>query len=272
MAKLTKVSTENNAPRSGLAKVPSTDGNQAETTNKPRPSEHLAETGTAAPAASFPPSGQSRPAPSPKPTGTGPSGPADGLRAKPAPARQPADQQAEPDPFDPASLRLSQDFAADLGVKKVLTTVPVRKPDKTWWVRVHPAEDYRLPTVVIELKEERETYLVGPALRAELATEATLSPRTIFTGVNRQGTVFLWPVRLPGPDGKIDDWSRSALEAAQRAMTTWVRVTANMNLGAYDISEATGPLPDPSSASTRSRTCCGSASGTGTSTVRTTRF
>src|SRR5215470_9799322 len=77
------------------------------------------------------------------------------------------------DPFDPASLRLSQDFSAQLGVKKVLTTVPVRKPDKAWFVRVHPSEDYRLQTAVVELKEERETYLVAPALWTELAGEST---------------------------------------------------------------------------------------------------
>jgi hypothetical protein len=35
-----------------------------------------------------------------------------------------------PDPFDPESLRLSQDFSAALGVKKALLTVPVRKPAK----------------------------------------------------------------------------------------------------------------------------------------------
>ena len=32
------------------------------------------------------------------------------------------------DPFDPASLRLSQDFAANAGVKKAILTIPVRKP------------------------------------------------------------------------------------------------------------------------------------------------
>jgi hypothetical protein len=34
----------------------------------------------------------------------------------------------EADPFDLASLRLTQDFAAAVGVKRLLTTVPVKKP------------------------------------------------------------------------------------------------------------------------------------------------
>jgi hypothetical protein len=150
-----------------------------------------------------------------------------------------------PDPFDPASLRLTQDLSATLGVKKALLSVPVRKPDRSWFVRVHPEESYRLPTAVIELKEDRETYLVAPALWPALAAEATFSPRALFTAINRQGIVFLWPVRLPGPDGRVDEWSRTALEAAQHSVQHWTRVVANMSLGGYDVLQATGQLPEP---------------------------
>jgi hypothetical protein len=150
-----------------------------------------------------------------------------------------------PDPFDPTSLRLSHDATAGLGVQKALLTVPVRKPDKAWFVRVRPGDEHRLETCVVELKEERETYLVAPALWPVLAGESTFAPRALFTAVNRQGVAFLWPVRLPGPDGKIDSWSQSALEAARLAEGHWVRVQANLSLGAYDVFQATGPLPDP---------------------------
>src|ERR1700722_14531154 len=73
-----------------------------------------------------------------------------------------------PDPFDPARLRLSQSFVSSLRVKKALVTVPLRKPDKSWFVRVHPSEDYMLQTAVVELKEDRETYLVAPLLWNDL--------------------------------------------------------------------------------------------------------
>ena len=59
----------------------------------------------------------------------------------------------EADPFDLASLRLSQDFASAVGVKKLVTTIPVKKPSKEWFVRTHPDPDYRLQTAVLELKE-----------------------------------------------------------------------------------------------------------------------
>ena len=149
------------------------------------------------------------------------------------------------DPFDPERLKLSQDFAADLGVKKAMLTVPVDKPKPEWWVRVRPEETYRLQTLILNMKEDREKFLIAPELRHELVTEPMVSAQAIFTAVNRQGVVFLWPVRLPGPDGKIDQWSKSAMEAATMAMTGWIRMASNMALGAYDCWETTAPLPEP---------------------------
>jgi hypothetical protein len=119
-----------------------------------------------------------------------------------------ASAASEPDPFNPDRLRLGQDFAGGLGVKRVLTTIPVKKPVKEWWIQVHPDESYRIQTCVLELKEDREIYLVDPELWPLLAAESTFGPRALFTGINRQGVLFVWPIRLPGHDGRIDDWNR----------------------------------------------------------------
>jgi hypothetical protein len=161
------------------------------------------------------------------------------------PAERPQPQPVGPDPFNPESLRLGQDFHSSLGVKKALLSIPVRKPDKSWFVRAHPDPDYRLQTAVVELKEERETYLVSRHLWPELTTEATFRTKLLVTAVNRQGTLFLWEANLPRPDGRIDEWSRTALEAINRATSRWVRIAANMSLGAYDLFEAVGQLDDP---------------------------
>lgn len=170
-----------------------------------------------------------------------PSGNHDGTAEKP----EAADTAGGLSQFDPARLRLSQDFGASVGVKKALLTVPVRKPSKEWFLQTHPSEEYRIQTAVLELKEDRETYLVDPALWPELSTESTFGPRAIFTAITRQGVVFLWPVRLPGPDGKLDDWSQSALDAAGMARGRWIRVASNMHLGAYEVFEASADLPAP---------------------------
>jgi hypothetical protein len=171
----------------------------------------------------------------------GSNGRIDGLAGAGADVAKP-----EADPFDVTSLRLSQDFASAVGVKKLVTTIPVKKPSKEWFVRTHPDSGYWLQTAVVELKEDRETYLVAPGLWPSLASDPTFSPRELVTAINRQGVLFVWPIRLPGADGKLDDWSRSALDAADEAKSQWVRVTANMSLGAYDISIAAGLASEPS--------------------------
>jgi hypothetical protein len=152
----------------------------------------------------------------------------------------------EVDEFDLDALRVSQDFAEAVGVKRLIKTVPVKKPSKEWFVRTHPDPDYRFSTAVLELKDgDREVYLVGAAFRPALQSEPTVSTRLLVTSITRQGVLFLWPIRLPGPDGRIDDWSRSALAAANEAKGQWVRVTSNRDLNAYDVETASARLPEP---------------------------
>jgi hypothetical protein len=153
---------------------------------------------------------------------------------------QPAEQL---DPFAPEYLRLSQDFAETVGVKKVLVTVPVRKPGAQDFVRVRPGPEWRENFPVIDLKDDREEYIVVNPLVRELSTE--IVSKTLFLAINRQGTVFFWPIRLPTADGKDLDWWRSARLAAERAQSKWVRVKANKNLGAYEIFEAADSLSEP---------------------------
>jgi hypothetical protein len=147
------------------------------------------------------------------------------------------------DPFDLANLRLDQSFVESAGVKKLLTTVPVRKPNPQDFVRVHPDPGYRETLAVIELKEDREIYLVPPSIARELPGEFVMV--TIYTAINRQGVLFLWPVRLPAADGRINEWHRSAADAAELAMRRWLRCRANMSLRAYEMFEAASTIPDP---------------------------
>ena len=104
------------------------------------------------------------------------------------------------DPFDDLdSLRLSQDYASQAPVRKVLTTVPCRKPNRHEFIRVRAGQDWRFETTAFEDKVNRDTYLVSRDLRTELFDET--SSICFFLTMNRQQDVFLWPVKLPGPDG-----------------------------------------------------------------------
>jgi hypothetical protein len=149
------------------------------------------------------------------------------------------------DPFDLESLRVGQDFLTTGGVKKHYTTVPARKPNASEWFRLHHDEKFRLDTLVLELKDSRECYLIAPALRAELVTEPLVSARRLFLGVTRAGSPFVWPVRLPGPDGRPNRWTDTALEAAAAATKEWVRLQADMGLGGYVFFTPAGELAPP---------------------------
>lgn len=158
-----------------------------------------------------------------------------------------ANESTIPDPFDPAAFRLSGDALGGLGVRKALLTIPVGKPEKSWFIRVHPSDEYALQTAVIEHKDEQgvHTYLVAPILWPELTSESTFKLVALFTATNRQNVLFLWSCRLPSAEGRTDEWARSALEAAELAKARWVRVQAKLSLGAYEVFEAVGALHEP---------------------------
>jgi hypothetical protein len=152
-----------------------------------------------------------------------------------------------PDPFaafDPAKLRIDQSFLNHGMAKKLLTTLPIRKPNKQDFIRVNPDDKYRLTAAFIELKDDRETYLVRPDFAPALA-ENEYFAATIYLCINRQKVLSFWPVKLPGPDGRQIGWHTSAQDAAVLAMKGWVRVTANMSLGAYEVAAAAGIIPEP---------------------------
>jgi hypothetical protein len=153
------------------------------------------------------------------------------------------DAAASDDPYDLARLRINPEMLETTGVKKLLTTVPVRKPLSQDFVRVHPGPQFRETLAFIELKDDRETYIVDLGAVPELQGECFFA--TLFTAISRTGVLFMWPVKIPAADGKTSEWNVSAATAAQHAMKGWVRVKSNMGLGAYEIFEAEGSLPEP---------------------------
>jgi hypothetical protein len=90
-----------------------------------------------------------------------------------------------------------------------------------------------------------DVYLVPRKLQGLLATEPCFRPCVLALAVTRQGDPFLWRVNLPRDGERSNDWASTAHVAMNMATRRWVRVAANMHKGAYDVWEASGPLPDP---------------------------
>jgi hypothetical protein len=145
---------------------------------------------------------------------------------------------------DMERLRARQDFVGQTGVKKILVTVPVRKPHRQEFIRVRPEPEFCFDFPCIELKDDNEVYIVDPGMVSDLAAE--VSYRTFYTAITRQGVLFLWPAKTPSPDGGAGvEWHLSAIQGAELAMKQWVRIASNKPLGAYEIVIATDKLPEP---------------------------
>jgi hypothetical protein len=144
---------------------------------------------------------------------------------------------------DLKSLRLPANYGATLGVKKLLTMVPVGKPKKPQFFRTHGSEDMTFPAMILENKESRESYVVVPEVAQEISE--LVRPVMLHAAIDRQNNVFLIPVPLPGEDGTRNPWHESLAQAVEHAKAKWIRIAANMHVGGYDIYEAEGALPDP---------------------------
>ena len=153
----------------------------------------------------------------------------------------------EPEPTSPFDTeRLRSTPLESIGVEKITLTIPVRRPGRNEFFRVHPDPEMVLDWYVLERDAEgdREIYWVTEQFRCDLLDE--LRPVRLFVCVNKRGTEFLWPARLPGCDNRLGRrWHESALEIAERAKSLWVKMQGKRDLGAYEMYVARGDLGDP---------------------------
>jgi hypothetical protein len=149
------------------------------------------------------------------------------------------------DPYDPHSIAVNA--MTDIDVEPVLTAVPVRKPKRTEFFRVHPSDEYTVPCMLVMERDtgsDTESYLVTPAVQHLVSTE--LRQVRLFTAINKRGTVFLWPVKLPNDDNdRIRRIADTALQCAEQAKTLWVKMRWERDLGGYAMQRATGDLGEP---------------------------
>jgi hypothetical protein len=139
---------------------------------------------------------------------------------------------------------VSQDVVELANVKKVLTVIPVRRPNGNEYIRVHPGDDWQLsPVAIIEDSKDRGIWLVHPELHENVKREVSYYV-TLRLAVNRDGVPFLWMLKL-SRGGRPNSWNQSAMEAAEIAIDRWVRVQSDQDLGQYVTTEAQGILSDP---------------------------
>ncbi len=140
------------------------------------------------------------------------------------------------------SLRLPDTYSASGG-----TTLPLKpsfgKMNKHRFCRVHSGAEFKFRCLLVDDKENGETYLAAPNMAGHLGSLAT--PKTIRLAVDNSGVPKLISEPDVDPSGRRNLWQSSYKEAIKQAETDWVRVEANMQAGQYEITKSTNDLGDP---------------------------
>jgi len=137
---------------------------------------------------------------------------------------------------DLEQFRLPQDYSEIQAIVDH-TVIPLRKPKKQHWFRVHP--EIKMEGVpFLEVEQESgapEMFMLHGKLLPSLTDVPGISRRCLRLCVSRpNNTPFVWPIKLPTDSGaKHDDWARSALATARLAETRWLRMSSDMHLNAY---------------------------------------
>jgi hypothetical protein len=129
-----------------------------------------------------------------------------------------------PDPFDIDKLVLTQSFAEAVGAEEVINKIPVRKPNKQEWFRVHSDPAFRKNLGVIEIRGDNEFYFVHPDLIASLSQWCVPATLYVYVDSTVNSLPRLWPIRLPKENEADMDWWSSARGAAEHAMNTWTQM------------------------------------------------
>jgi hypothetical protein len=147
---------------------------------------------------------------------------------------------------DLEAIRLSSEETVGLGSKKILTTVPVRRPRKQEFFRSHPDSGMTLAAMLFTDEEDSEAYFVAPDMRSAGILASTVKPTLLQLAMLRTGQIFIWPLTLPSTEGGGGrSWHESALKAKELSKTKWIRVVADRAISGYQPFAAEGELAEP---------------------------
>lgn len=141
-----------------------------------------------------------------------------------------------------SSLRLPDTYNVSGGVALPLKAT-YGKLNKHRFCRVHPSDDYKFRCLVVDDKDNGETYLAAPNMASQLGSLAT--PKTIRLAVDNAGTPKLIGEPDLDPGGRRNLWQSSYKDAIKQAENDWVRVQANMAAGQYEITPSMSDLGFP---------------------------
>ena len=149
----------------------------------------------------------------------------------------------KPSAFDPSRFKINPNKQTGGEVRNFLTHVPVRKPSKQQFVRVHPSPEYRLNCAILKMEDDDRPFLVVPEMHKALGEE--IKYVDLRLAIDRQGNFFLWPVPPTQNTGSENTWNVTQRDIANKAEHLWMRMISNQAISSYFGKEAEGGIPEP---------------------------
>ena len=147
----------------------------------------------------------------------------------------------EQNPF--SKFRMASDSLTNIETEKLITHVPVGKPNKQKFVRVHPDQAFWFECAILKLEDEQRPFLVTPEIASLIVQDIKLV--VLRLTIDRQGNLSLWPIPPVPKEGEENTWNHSQRLAASLAEQTWIRLTSNRATGSYEPLKAKGEIPEP---------------------------
>jgi hypothetical protein len=142
--------------------------------------------------------------------------------------------------------RTERPFAPDDSARRLVSRIPLRRPDKHDWVMIHPSEEYCITLDTLDTGKEKSDFVL---LTEEVADHLQQNPkckqRILVLAITSTKELFLWPVRLAKDDGRPDEWAKSELDCLAVASKQWVNILSNVKTGGYDAYGSGIHIPDP---------------------------
>ena len=96
----------------------------------------------------------------------------------------------EQNPF--SKFRMASASLTNVETEKLITHVPVGKPNKQKFVRVHPDQAFWFECAILKLEDEQRPFLVTPEIASLIVQDIKLVVLRLTT--DRQGNLSLWPI------------------------------------------------------------------------------
>jgi hypothetical protein len=119
----------------------------------------------------------------------------------------------------------------------IQTNIPVKKPGKKNFFRVHPDQSYRLYDVAVIEEGGGDIYLIDADLELPDDVLPFVSRENFLVSITHRGKLFVWHFK-----NTDTSWLSSAMRVARRAQDEWIRVTADFDSGGYIVFTAPEPL------------------------------